>query len=40
MGVIEGWIELRVRESVLQEVAPQPGPTGGGPGLETADLGS
>lgn len=40
MGVMGGGrIKPGVRESFLEEVAHQPGPRGGDPGLETADLG-
>lgn len=39
MGVIGGQIELGFRESFLEETAHQPGPKGGGPDLEMADLG-
>lgn len=39
MDVRGGRLELGVRESFLEEVAHQPGPRGGDPGLETADLG-
>lgn len=39
MGVRGGRLELGVRESFLEEVAHQPGPRGGGPGLDTSDLG-